>query len=550
MPPSPSPPATPNPSEPKQAPPGQTPPGQAPPGQAPRPSRLRFWRKPLMVTTIIACILHLPFTPAVPFLRMLERLAILRDSDKNWDYHPTDVSLPIELLDMPKVEPPPSGDDNSVALPPPATPGPKSPTGGPGEAGKPTKPEATKAEKEREKKQEKADEKSRDKKREAEKEREKKQERAEKKAKTDRPEKAAKADKPEKAGPVKFAQSEGDEEKPVDGEPPPADGERSPDGTRAPAPASSRKVAEAKSPKGPEVVGLKGKLSEGLVGKPNVTVALWMPDIRAHRLGPAVNEMMSCSPDWRPFLQRGIKPLDDIEGFMAVGPQIASSAQMTVAVQHHVPDDQIKGLIDALVQRSGPAGAWLVDDAAKIVVQRRERVMFPHPRDMLFVAPVDGWRAVHDMKEPVSLPPSRGRAASVTLLRPARPLRKLGIELPERLAELRLDVFANSDGSVDLRVDIDDASDEAAAADLARVGRAFELFFGDLSQVAATVGSFAPGVEGGQLTLPRPDFAQVGKRLTATLRVMPAQTGTMLAILGKVVCPKKAAGGQRAPATP
>jgi hypothetical protein len=519
-------------------------PGVAPgPEKPPAPARKpRWWRKPLMVTTIIACLVHLPFTPAVPFFRMLERLSILRDPDKSWDYQPAELSLPIELVEMP-VEPTPAPtEDNAVALPAPPPPGKAAPTR-PAPAPPEGKSEADRKAAEKAEAKQRAEDKAAKEKQAAEEKKIKELEAKEKKAAAEQAAREAK----EKAGQVKFAKGDGDDdEKPEDAELDPGEGDKHGDGTTPPP--APKKVAKTKAPKGPETVGLKGKLSDKLVGKPNVTVALWMPPIRAHALGGAVGELLACSPDWRPFLQQGIKPLDDIEGFMAVGPQISNSARMTVAVQHRLTEQQVHGAIDALVARSGRGGKWLNEVAARILVQRRDRVIFPHPRDMIFVSPPDAWESIHALKDPVSLPPPRGRSVAVTLLKPSRPLRKLGLRLPDRLVELHLDVFANQDGSVDLRIDFDDESEASAAADVGPVGKVLEQFFSDLSQVAQTVTSLGPEAVAAQgpLTLPKPDFAAVGKRLTATIRVLPSQSGKLMGILSRVICPKKGPG--RAPA--
>jgi hypothetical protein len=482
------------------------------------------------VCTVIAVILHLPLTPAVPFLRALERLSILRDTQKDWDYKPEEVSLPIELIDMPKPEPTSTAPDNAVTLPAPGARPDAAPKGGAPkgeEAKKATARQAAEAKKaEQERKAEEARQAAEARKQQAE------QERREK----------------EQGGPAgKFAQGGTDEDQPDSEDA--QGGDPGTRGAKAPPVGSSGK----KGPRGPDAIGLKGKLDDKVVGKPNVSFALWMPDVRAHPLGGAVGEVFACNPEWKPFLKQGIKPIEDLEGVMMVGPQLSNSARFTIAVQHNLGEEKMASLIEDLVKKGGKGGRWLEEGVGRVILQRRERVIFSHPRDMVFVAPPDAWRDIRSLSEPLSLPASKGRALSLTLRSPAKPLRKLGVQLPERLAEIRLDVFANKDGSVDLQIEMDDDSEASATADAPAINRTLGSFFSDLSQLAQTVTSLAPsdltGDELGEvrITLPTPDFTPVGKRLTATSRLTSAQSGKLLGLLSRVMCPKKKGAPPAAP---
>ncbi len=85
----------------------------------PRP---RWWRRPLTLSTIIAVVLHVPFTPAFPILRATQRLSIMREQPRE-EEPPDPLSLPVELIDPPSPSPPPPPPTTPSPLPPPPRPG-------------------------------------------------------------------------------------------------------------------------------------------------------------------------------------------------------------------------------------------------------------------------------------------------------------------------------------------------------------------------------------------------------------------------------------------
>lgn len=286
-------------------------------------------------------------------------------------------------------------------------------------------------------------------------------------------------------------------------------------------------------------VGLKGTTNPKLAGKPNVSMALWFDPIRTHELAKVADKLFACAPEWKPFLSEGIVPMTDLDGVLVVGPKLTDASQMTAAVQHKLQKERMKAVADALVQKSGERGAWLEPDVAKVFLMKRERAMFTHDTDMIFITPKDAYKAIHDAKEPMSLPPSGGRALAVSLQKPSRPLKKLGLRLPERLTELRIDVFANLDGSADMQLDFEDTGEGEARTDAPLVSATFSSLFSDLSSVTRTVDAFVDdGGNDATLKLPDVSFDAVDKRLTATVHFDTRQTSKMLGLLSKVVCPK------------
>lgn len=473
--------------------------------------RTRWWRRPMTMATVVALLLHLPFTPAMPLLRTLHRLSILREPPKEEDV-PDFIELPIELVEPPKPEPP-SKDDNSVALPPPKT---------------------TSGEQQRKEAQKAAREKLEAERKKAEEARKKSEEAAAKKPKTTKKidqKKEARQDTPDpndegkEAG--KFAQGGDDQQ----------------EDENAPAEPHAQDSKD-RTPRKVDAVGLKGKLNDQIKGKPAISLALWLSSVRSHPLAPAVGDLMACNPEWKPFLQKGVNPLEDLDGFLMVGPQITSSKNATIAVQYRVEEDRVQEVLASLIQRSGRAGKWIQEGVAKVIIQRSERVMFTHPHAMLFIAAPTSWREIHSLPDPISLPESRGRTLGITLQKPGKILKRFAVDIPSSIHELRLDLFANQDGSVDAQLDLIDANTEAATRHAIEVDQSLKTLISDLSQIAQTAVSLAPNEIAGELKgedakLPLPEITAVGERLTTTLRLSSTQTGKLLGLLSKATCPKK-----------
>ncbi len=436
----------------------------------PAPQRRRTLaalRRPLVFTFFVALVVHTPFTPLFPLLRVLQRAALLREDKRDWDYKDEskpDLSVPIELVQLPPKPDAPGGD--AVALP----------------ADKPA------------------------------------------------PKAPQQPDSPPQKSEVKLGAGKTAESPPKDGD------------DKAVGPGEKEKKAKLDDKKRKDgddrkdEVGLKGTTAK-LAGKPNVSLALWFEPIRTHELAKVADKLFACAPEWRPFIAEGISPLSDLEGVLVVGPKLSDASKMTAAVQHRLEPERMKGVADAIVQRTG--GGWYEPEVARVRLMKHDRAMFTHPTSMIFLTPKDSYKAIHASRDPMSLPPSGGRALAVSLQKPARPLKKLGLRLPDRLTELRLDVFANPDGSADMQLDFEDVGEAEARADAKLVTATVQSLFADLSSVTRTVDALVDdGGNDATLRLPEVSFDAVEKRLTATAHFDTRQTSKMLSLLGRVVCAK------------
>jgi len=245
-----------------------------------------------------------------------------------------------------------------------------------------------------------------------------------------------------------------------------------------------------------DTMSLVGGLKRTVQGKPNVALVLWFSTIRDHPLGAQVGNVLACNVQWRDFIGDLIDPLQDLDGVMLTGPRMADTSKVTAIAQHRLDDAKINDVMASLgarAKRQGSGGPVPTNHAGMVAVRfhadRADRIAFTHPRKVIIITPPEGFEQLRDQPEPLSLPAGQGRAMSLTMVNPWRPLRALGLRLPETLTELRLNVSASPDGSVNAEIEFDDqdaAMAKTHAAELSEQGKALGggFFLTDLDFVA------------------------------------------------------------------
>jgi hypothetical protein len=127
--------------------------------------------------------------------------------------------------------------------------------------------------------------------------------------------------------------------------------------------------------------------------------------------------------------------------------------------------------------------------AVRFHADRADRIAFTHPRNVIIVTPPEGFDQLKDQPEPLSLPAGQGKAMSLTMVTPWRPLRALGVRLPETLSEMRMHISAAPGGGVIAEIEFDDqdaAMAKAHAPEISEQARAMGggLFLTDLEFTA------------------------------------------------------------------
>ncbi len=291
-------------------------------------------------------------------------------------------------------------------------------------------------------------------------------------------------------------------------------------------------------------VGLEGNLNKKMTGKPGMTLGLWFSTMREQPLGKRIVEIASCDVEWRTFANAGVNLLQDFEGVLVVGPNLLDSGQMTAAVRHSLPQEKVHDVMDKIVQKSGQNGQWVSPEVAKAKFGKIQRVLIPKQDDLFFVAPNKGWQALQNVKEPLRVPKSEGRTVSLVLQRPNQMLERVGLSLPKRIRELRLEVYANPDQSMDIKVELEDTSAEAARQDAASVSEQMHDFFADLwvatSALKAITGASQGSADNSAMeTAPRLDLSPDDKTLSGMIHLSPSQARTSLELIASAICSKK-----------
>lgn len=241
-----------------------------------------------------------------------------------------------------------------------------------------------------------------------------------------------------------------------------AEGDAGADGAAGDAGAGDR-------PRMKDTLALAGNLKRTVDSGANVVLLMWFSAMREHRLGRVVGDILACNPQWKDFLGDALDPVRDLDAVLISGPRLSDSSRVKVVVQHRLTDAAVRDLVDGLVHRSGAAGGFVDAGAGGVVARafadRAERVVFTHPRKLVFVTPPNAWDTIRAIKAPLSIPAGDGRALSLVLRTPWGPMRRVGIAAPSSLAWLRVDVVATDDGGANVSVEFDDESAEAATRD-------------------------------------------------------------------------------------
>lgn len=420
------------------------------------------------VALLVALVAHLPLTPLPFILRWLG--VYLNRSDTSWDYQDESVIIPISLVeDTPTAAPPPSLDKPPESTDPSAEAKPRAHPPDPG----PSRDAGV------------AD---------------------------------AGADAEDGAGPDAVKEPRRTRDSGPERATPLALGDAGPDAG----------VGGVK-----DTLSLAGGLRRAVKGKPNVALVFWFSTMREHPLGPLVGSLLSCNPQWRDFLGDVIDPLQDLDGVMLVGPRMTETSKLTILVQSRMEDAkvrQVMGLVGAAAHRSGAGGpidAGAGTQAIRFRADRADRVAFTHPKNLIIVTPPEGFEQLQAQREAMSLPAGRGQAMSLTMVNPWRPLRAIGMHLPETLSEIRVNVFATDGGGVRAEIEFDDQSAEMAAQHAADI----------TDQARAAAGLLASDIA----------FVAEGNRLRAETRLSRITSAIALGFVRAQICPPAALDAGRAP---
>jgi hypothetical protein len=282
-----------------------------------------------------------------------------------------------------------------------------------------------------------------------------------------------------------------------------------------------------------DTLSLVGGLRRAVKSKPNVALVFWFSTMREHPLGPLVGSLLACNPQWRDFLGDLIDPLQDLDGVMLVGPRMAETSKLTILVQSRMDDAkvrQVMGFVGETAHRSGSGGpidAGAGTQAIRFHADRADRVAFTHPKNLIIVTPPEGFEQLQAQREAMSLPAGRGQAMSLTMVNPWRPLRAVGLRMPETLSEIRVNAFASEGGGVRLEIEFDDQDAAMAAAHAAEV----------TDQARGAAGPLLSDIT----------FVAEGNRLRAETHLSRITSAIALGFVRASICPPAAFDAGRAP---
>jgi hypothetical protein len=259
----------------------------------------------------------------------------------------------------------------------------------------------------------------------------------------------------------------------------------------------------------------------------NVRLLVHMSRVREHPLGKQIGPMLRAVYQWRDFFgPTAIDPVRDIDTLMLVGPQLRDSSQVVAILQHHVPEDQMRKAVDALVVRDTEGGHWLDAGvpAAIASADRAPRVFVMPSSRIVVVATPTTQDAALKLPRKFSLPkPKNQEAVLLHLATPHRAVRGLPIRVPESIKWARILVTPLPDGGALAEVEAEDESEESARQNAEYLERAInaltELNLGLLGDILGT---------GRHRFIEKSRFTSEGNKIHGSTRATAEQLSTIL----------------------
>lgn len=237
-------------------------------------------------------------------------------------------------------------------------------------------------------------------------------------------------------------------------------------------------AGDAGAPK-PDPFAIAGDFPLAPKTNANVKIHLFTSALQNHPAGRAIAALLKSEPQWQDFLgPGGVDPIRDLSRIVIYGPQLADSSKIGVLLEYANDSEAVRLAVDALVKRTEGA-RWATENkkpVAYVKAADADRVIIFFPGKIIAIVPPGPVQTqLIAAKKAPSLP--KGTDDSVvfqgSLRTPHRvkPIRRMGVEIPQSIAEARLFVSTLRNGGATLRLEMVDESAEAAAAHLVDLER-------------------------------------------------------------------------------
>lgn len=285
------------------------------------------------------------------------------------------------------------------------------------------------------------------------------------------------------------------------------------------------------------LAGAAGKLADS---NANVRILLYTDVMRSHPLGPRIGGLLRRSPQWADFFgPTNVDPVRDIDRVLIAGPELRDTKNIVAVIGHRLPEEEIDRALERLVERNGE---WISRSPrlARATADRATRLFAAPRKGIVAVAPPSVEKSLARLGKRLAFPEAPpGTAAFAYVVKPSKPLRAVGLRLPESIEWLKVRVVPQADGGVWLELDAKDESEEMARehADTLEtlLRRASEI---DLSRMGA-VGALAAFALGGtkQKVVQSIDLEGRGDHIEGTVKITARQLANLADLLDAVLPP-------------
>ena len=204
----------------------------------------------------------------------------------------------------------------------------------------------------------------------------------------------------------------------------------------------------------------------------NVKIHLFASALAKHPAGAAISALLSSEPQWQDFLgPGGLDPIGDFSRIAIYGPQLVDSSKVAIVLEYSGEATGVQTAVEALVKRTDGAH-WTTENKKRIAYVKAagaDRVIIFFPGKLIAIVPpgpvakqLVAWKRLPALAEPSSA--SEVFQGSLKTPHRVQFFRRIGVELPQSIAEARAFISTLPNGGASIRLELADESPEAAKA--------------------------------------------------------------------------------------
>lgn len=217
-------------------------------------------------------------------------------------------------------------------------------------------------------------------------------------------------------------------------------------------------------------VAMSGGAGQVVDANADIRLLVFNSRIRKHSVGKKIGGLLSKTTQWRDFLGTAkLDPIKDFDRILIAAPQLRDSSKAVILIEHRMSEKQLKAALDRLVKRSKKhGGKWLEDAALPTASARADgapRVFVIASPKVVVIGPPGTEKQAAAIGNSLKFPSPKGDEALTTYVKePWKAFVGIPFRVPKTIRWVRMKIEPRSDGGVEAKLELQDASPEAAKA--------------------------------------------------------------------------------------